>query len=439
MKNISKNFIKLGVIFSLLPACSQANINYASNIPPASFKVYKQYSNINPVDAIKSANSEFLKRNRDIIVNKYNLMSETLNGFYRSTAYIFYSDVATDKNLQTNISVPLHGDLHLDNLSTYHTSNGQTAYDLYDFDDSFTGPYTWDLARCALSIYLSADDAGIDKDKREKLVTKFLEHYLKYMQEIKTNPSILKQPLTANLTTSKYALKAIEKTNSQSYSDYLNELVTGGKFQLGEKILPATQEIKNEVKKAVASYSAKRKEGSSFFNVKDIGIRIAGVGSLGFYRYIVLAEGKTPQNNDDIILDVKEARPSSGSAAISLPGGNQAERVMKAYMYFLPSPDPYIGTTKLYNSDFCIRQLLPSEKAKLDKIDNYDDFKNHIETVAIIVARGHARSGKVNEIIAAMSKSGINDSISEFTSKYFDQFKDYYNSFRQALKNGQML
>jgi uncharacterized protein (DUF2252 family) len=44
--------------------------------------------------------------------------------------------------------------------------------------------------------------------------------------------------------------------------------------------------------------------------VLDIGRRIAGTGSLGVERYVVLVEGKgSPDRN--YLLDIKEAKPSA--------------------------------------------------------------------------------------------------------------------------------
>jgi uncharacterized protein (DUF2252 family) len=47
-----------------------------------------------------------------------------------------------------------------------------------------------------------------------------------------------------------------------------------------------------------------------FFEVLDIGRRIAGTGSLGLERFVILVEGKSTPNGN-YVLDIKEAEPSA--------------------------------------------------------------------------------------------------------------------------------
>jgi len=67
-----------------------------------------------------------------------------------------------------------------------------------------------------------------------------------------------------------------------------------------------------------------------FLRVLDVARRIAGTGSLGVERYVVLVEGKgSPRQN--YLLDLKAARPSATSVSLKAPQPewpSEAERVV---------------------------------------------------------------------------------------------------------------
>ena len=61
-----------------------------------------------------------------------------------------------------------------------------------------------------------------------------------------------------------------------------------------------------------------------FFEVLDIACRIAGTGSLGVERFVVLVEGKgSPDGN--YLLDIKEAKPSAMIPHLTRLGISAAE------------------------------------------------------------------------------------------------------------------
>jgi len=87
--------------------------------------------------------------------------------------------------------------------------------------------------------------------------------------------------------------------------------------------LPASAEQKTSIGLFMQTYAA-RQPDPKFFKVLDIARRIAGTGSLGVERYVVLIEGKgSPDGN--YLLDIKEARPSALSPALTRLGIKQPD------------------------------------------------------------------------------------------------------------------
>lgn len=375
---------------------------------------------------IEKNNAEYKKRNPEIIKIKYQAMSESAFAFYRSTAYLYYMDISKNA-LNSGVNIPLQGDLHLDNIGTYFASNGKVYYDLNDFDDAFTGSYTLDLTRALTSIYLSADELGFSKNDSEDFAKEFLDEYKDYLQSFSAKKSSINQPFT---DLSKAAQKAVDKTISNSYQDFISEISSNGKFIYSDKIRKVSPEIFNNVTSAIKNFSNVTKN-PSLAKVKDIGVYIAGKGSLGRYRYIILLEGNSTKSNDDLVLEIKEATQPSSSIVRTKLNGNQAQRVVQATKYFLSYPDSYFGITNIGTTNFYVRRVMPDEKANLKKLDKKSDFKEHIKTVAGVIAKSQAKSGKINEIIDDFSNK--KDLIDSFAKDYSKQVVSDFEEFKKSL------
>src|SRR5207237_8911800 len=52
-------------------------------------------------------------------------------------------------------------------------------------------------------------------------------------------------------------------------------------------------------------------ERRSYYKPRDVASRVAGLGSLGVARYAIVGEGKSKDAEDNILLELKEAKPAS--------------------------------------------------------------------------------------------------------------------------------
>ncbi|MBC7473946.1 MAG: DUF2252 family protein, partial [Candidatus Sericytochromatia bacterium] len=280
------------------------------------------------------------------------------------------------------------------------------------------------LARCATSIQLAAENAGIGENDRDELVDYFLNGYNNNLNRLQTNLSELNQPISDKYLT-KPISKAINKVSNYSSNQFMQDMIKNGSFILNDKITSISTDIKTSVTLAVNNYLSLKKNTS--LRVKDVAARIAGKGSLGKYRYIVLL-GDPKQKISDFILELKEASQPSSTIAIGSLSGNQAQRVVQANKYFVSLSDPYLDTIKINNIDFFIKQLNPDEKVDLSKMDKKSDFKEFLDTVAYVVARANARSGKYFDILKDFKQSQAN--ISQFSKQYSKQVKQDFEAFK---------
>jgi uncharacterized protein (DUF2252 family) len=381
------------------------------------------------VSVIRSANQEYAERNPEIIKLKYKSMAESAFAFFRCTGYLFYSDITKIPALATRIKIPVYGDMHLENVGTYHTATQKVAYDLNDFDDAASGPYTWDLARCAVSIFLAAAENGMDNDARKDLVDSFINSYIDALKYLQKNNSDLTKPVSANYL-SKHAAHLVENVAAYSHSKFIDDLTANGHFKFNDKFIPVSKDIEVAVTKAINNYSTAKNRNSGF-KIKSIAGYISGKASLGRYRYAVLLEGATTRNDDDFILELKEAAQPTIASATGNLSGNQAQRVVQAEKYFLISPDPYLGTTKIGNIDFFVREVQPDDKVNLAKLNKKDEFKEHLKTVALIIARAHARSGSISQIL--QESDNLAGRINSFADDYAKQVNDDYSVFKKSF------
>lgn len=370
-----------------------------------------------------------IQRNPSLIQLKYEAMKSAAFAFYRATAFIFYHDMASQKALNQAVSVPLQGDFHLENLGTYRTATGGFAYDLNDFDEAVTGPFTWDLVRLGVSIHLAANEVGLKKSDQEALTRHFLKAYQQALTSIQRSPDLLRVPLTEPYLSEKPAAQVTQARERFSRIAWLQEMAPQGRFALGKKLQPVPAGELKTLQQAIQSYAASRREGQAFFAVKDMAVRIAGKGSLGRYRYVVLMEGPTVSPQDDLILEFKEATPPSASYAGQRSTVEDGQRIVNAYRQILPQADPYLGSSRLGTLSAYVRELLPDESVNLAKVNSVSEYRDFLDSVALIIARVHSRTGQTARIQAEMPQQ--ESVLLDFISAYTAQVENDYTRFRQ--------
>jgi uncharacterized protein (DUF2252 family) len=136
-----------------------------------------------------------------------------------------------------------------------------------------------------------------------------------------------------------------------------------------------------------------------FFTLLDVAHRIAGIGSLGVERYILLVEGKgSPDQN--YLLDLKEARPSSLAPYLTHPQpqwDSEAKRVVTVQSWFQEIPPALQSAIDWDGRSYVLRELQPQE----DKIDlkkfkgKPQQVEDLIQTMGEVLASGHLRSSRV--------------------------------------------
>jgi uncharacterized protein (DUF2252 family) len=128
----------------------------------------------------------------------------------------------------------------------------------------------------------------------------------------------------------------------------------------GVKALAASRDERASVTRVVERLGAKLGR-RKFYRVLDVARRIAGCGSLGLARFIVLVEGKgSPRGN--FLLDLKEARTaaSAGHSPYTQPRWkSDAERIVAVQGRVQAVSPALLSSLRMGGSGFVIRELQP--------------------------------------------------------------------------------
>ena len=172
----------------------------------------------------------------------------------------------------------------------------------------------------------------------------------------------------------------------------------------GKHAMPVGPAERKRVTKMIGASAAARPD-PAFFKVLDVAHRIAGTGSLGLERYVVLVEGKgSPDGN--YLLDLKQSRPSSLVPHLKSPQPawrSHAERIVTTQQRMQAVPMAFLEPVVRRKRSYVLRGLQPSEdRVELYESDlAFDKVRDVIEDMGRIVAWSQLRSsGRAGSAIA---------------------------------------
>jgi uncharacterized protein (DUF2252 family) len=382
------------------------------------------------------------QRDPNILAKKYAKMRKDAFVFFRGTCHLFYRDFPLDSSLSTAPLTWICGDLHLENFGTYKGDDRQIYFGINDFDEGSLAPCTWDIARLLTSIFLSIDSLSFDKSIAQQLAKDFLSSY------------------TDTLTTGKIA--AISEGNTQGIvADLLRDIQRRKRTELlndrtkliksnrqlkfdTEKILKVSNQRQERVTQAIYSW-AKTQINPDFFEVLDVGLRLAGTGSLGLDRYLLLVVGKdSPDRN--YLLDFKQQLNSSLQPYLADQQPewiNQATRVMQVQQLVQPAPPALLAAIEFNGNSYLLRELQPTQdkiELKAGKI-SLDQLEELIKTIAQVTALAHLHgSGKLGaatteDLISFGQSSDWQEQILNYAINYVGQVQLDYQDFCTATQD----
>lgn len=295
---------------------------------------------------------------------KYHALRQSPFAFLRGTCHLFHADLPDDRLLVGAPLVWACGDLHLENFGTYKGDNRLVYFDLNDFDEGALAPCTWEILRLQTSILVAAPQFGVEPKLARGLAKNCLSAYRQALQAGKAR-WIDRDGATGLIGDLFDSLKSRKR---RDFVESRTELK--GKRRLlrtdGKRALPVTPEDRDKVLAFMAAFAAQQ-ENAAFFTPLDVARRIAGTGSLGVERYVILVEGKGGVDGH-YLLDLKQSLPSAllPRLKVKQPAwASEAERVVAVQERLQAISPAFLRAVELAGKPFVLKALQPSQ----DRVD----------------------------------------------------------------------
>jgi len=221
-----------------------------------------------------------------------------VNSAFAAETCSLFSDVV-DQMPEVN----LHGDAHIEQYTVTNLGRG-----LSDFDDCTRGKAVIDLVRLGASILIAARER-LWSAQEDKFVSEFLKGYRDGLRGER-----MEMP-TPELVT---------RIRASFTWDH------GGALRQANALIDKAPVPKDSFDDGVARFvelvGTGHVLGPEAFKVKRIGALTMGIGSALDEKYLILFEGKTASDDDDMVVEAKQIRDLAGNPCVRTDVG--ASRVL---------------------------------------------------------------------------------------------------------------
>ena len=384
-------------------------------------------------------------RNEKLVSFKYEGMAENMFRFFRGTNHLFVEDLFKENKLPQSPLAWISGDLHIENFGSFKSDNRLVYFDLNDFDESILAPLAIDLARMVVSIFVAFASLEIEEKKARHMGRLFLSCYANTLKngradyiEPKTAKGLICEFLSA---VSKRKQKDILHKKTQLHKNKLEILLDD----------PKHIKLKKSRKKELMAHISDWLKNDSYspynYKVIDAVFRLAGTASVGLDRYAVLLKSSNDTGEKYLLLDIKEAIPSSLRPFISTgqpEWENEAERILSIQQLMQNRSPALLSTTVFNNKPFVIQEIQPTK----DKI-NFKLIKKQYRSIYQVIAdmasltayahlrsAGRERSAGADELIGFGKNEGWQELVFDYAMKYDSVLQEYYRKYMSAFNTG---
>ncbi len=373
---------------------------------------------------------------------KYQAMCKSPFAFFRGTAHLYWEDLSAQSGaLDDSPLVWACGDLHLENFGSFQGDNGLSYFDLNDFDESALAPAMWEVSRLVASAYVAAPSIDIGRAESNELVKEFLDAYRTALIDGKAR-------WIERATARGMVRTLLHQVSKQTRAKLLKSRTTlrKGKRRVlvdGKRALAVSDDQRQRVTRALDKF-AQTQPDPDFFRVLDVARRVAGLGSLGLERYIVLVRGDGGRDGN-ALLDVKQVRPSSLSRFERVPQPvweSEADRVVTIQRRMQAIAPAMLDAKKTVDGGYVLRELQPSnDRLTIDdargdshRLRSAAKSMGQLTAWAQLRSSGRQGSATADDLIAFAGLSGWKKSLIDYGRWYATQVQRDYRQFVRAQK-----
>jgi uncharacterized protein (DUF2252 family) len=423
--------------------------------PRSSHAAWKTAKNrIDPLTLVAESDKGRLP---ELVPIRHGRMMKSPFTFYRGAALNMAADLSTTPVCGPRVQAC--GDAHLLNFGVYATPERRLIFDINDLDETLPAPWEWDVKRLAASFVLACRSNGLSEQGARDAALACVRSYREHMAEFSRMHALdvwyasldveTAIPQIQNTKSRKRFRKRLAKARKQSVvehdfpklADTASEAVT---IKDNPPLIYHWQEYrKNEnIRQGFARYRdslpADRRVLLDRFEIKDMAIKVVGVGSVGTFCAILLLMAA---EDDPLFLQIKEANASVLEAyAGKSVYPNHGERVVRGCLLMQSASDLFLGWTEgKHGRQFYVRQLRDMKIKPLVEVFDSSDMIQYAEVCGFTLARAHARSGEPAVISGYLGQSDTFDkAIAAFSTAYADQSEKDHAVLMKAVRDGDL-
>jgi uncharacterized protein (DUF2252 family) len=410
-------------------------------------------------------------RVQELLPIRYARMAASPFAFFRGSAAIMAADLGGTP--RSGLTAQICGDAHLSNFGGFAAPDRELVFDLNDFDETFPGPWEWDLKRLAASVAVAARDGGLGARERRDAVTAVGRAYRDAMHGLAEmrNLDVWYARLEADEILArvreglgekagrklqremeraerKNSLRALAKLTTREngelrlvsdpplvvpIGELLPEADAAGLVDvLTSLVRDYADTLRPDLRPVVQSYRA-----------IDVARKVVGVGSVGTRAWVLLMLGR--DEDDPLFLQVKEAQRSVLQTHLGRSRyANQGRRVVEGQRLMQATGDALLGWIRTNGvdgntRDFYVRQLWDWKlSVAIDSFDG-DGFERYAGLCGGTLARAHARTGDRVAIAAYLGNSdSFDNALARFAESYADTNASDHAALVKAIQSGRL-
>ncbi len=393
----------------------------------------------------------------DLVPVRYGRMAVSPFTYLRGSPVVMAHDLGTAPS--TPLRTQLCGDAHLSNFGSYGTPERNLIFDLNDFDETLPGPFEWDVKRLVTSLLVAARTSGQGEKAGRRAARNAARSYRTNLRrladadvlDIWYEHIVLDDAMRdfAGIVSPKKLAKSIAKTRHRTSAQVLTKLteVVDGERRIRHQppvLVPLDAPDLHELTaKVIEEYAASvdddHRQLLSRFTLREVAVKVVGVGSVGTRCLIALLHGR--DEDDVLFLQVKEAErsvlaPYAGDSQYD----HQGKRVVVGQRLMQAASDLFLGWTEgPAGNHFYVRQLRDM-KGSVD-VDSLppDGLVVYGELCGRTLARAHARAADPLAIAGYLGKpERFDEAMEAFAIAYADQTERDHATFLAAIDDGRI-
>src|SRR6478672_11244525 len=132
------------------------------------------------LDPVTLLEGQAVSRVPELVPLRYGRMLVSPFTFYRGAALVMAADLA--RTPVSGFDVQACGDAHLSNFGVYASPERRMVFDVNDFDETYPGPWEWDVKRLVASLAVAGRDKGFSRKERRKICMAAVSTYRNAMR-----------------------------------------------------------------------------------------------------------------------------------------------------------------------------------------------------------------------------------------------------------------